>query len=254
MIDILLYKSFYKFSIYSLFVFILTTNAFCKTLAPVSGFARSFITNTALNNATIKIIETGEQYKTDHQGHFGPFLYPVGSPLTLELSKFGYKTTQSETIVMPAEGLTGDYHQITFQVPSTLAYYLIAAIVGAKINDECCHVATTITAYHKTLDMVPQGETEAQIILTPTTHEQPFYFDIFEKSPLKGMTNPFTKGLSSTTADGGAAFFNLPASDQLYKISAVKAGKKFTEATFWCRRGAFINISPPRGPSVRPNL
>ncbi|RDI36461.1 carboxypeptidase regulatory-like domain-containing protein [Aquicella lusitana] len=218
--------------------------------APVSGFARSFILGTPLSDATITILETGEKIKTDKQGHFGPIQYPVGKSITLVFEKFGYKTTQSGTVIVPPAGLTGPYDNITFQIPSIETYYLLAGIVGAKIDENSCHVTSTIIAYHKTLDDIPQGEAGAKVTLTPYVNETPFYFDIFKNvpGPLKDKTNPFTKGLTETSEDGGVAFFNLPPRDEPYTISAVKSGVVFTEAQFLCRKGAFINISPPRGP------
>src|SRR3990167_287723 len=216
--------------------------------APISGFARSFVLGTPLADATITILETGLKIKTDAKGHFGPIFYPIGKPITLIFEKFGYKTTQSGTLIVPKSGLTDPYDNVTFQVPSLETYYLLAAIVGAKIDDESCHVTSTITAYHKTMDDDQQGEVQAKAILIPYMNEMPFYFDIFTDGPLKGKTNPFTKGLVHTSPDGGVAFFNLPPSNTPYTISAVKAGVIFSKAQFICRKGVFINISPPRGP------
>jgi hypothetical protein len=219
--------------------------------APVSGFARNFITGVGIANATITILETSQQMNTDQEGRFGPISYPIGKPITLVFNKFGYKTTQSGTVIVPPGGLTGPYDNLTFQVPTIETYYLFVSIVGAKIDADSCHVTTTITAYQKTLDNVPQGEPDAKITLAPYSNETPFYFDIFNIGPLKGKTNPFTKGLTVTSEDGGVAFFNLPPREKPYVISAVKAGVVFTEAQFLCRSGAFINISPPRGPMAQ---
>ena len=118
------------------------------------------------------------------------------------------------------------------------------------MDPEKCHVTTTITAYHKTLDDIPQGEPAAKVTLYPATDETPFYFDIFKSGPLKGKTNPFVRGLTETSEDGGVAFFNLPPSEKPYVLSAEKEGVVFTKAAFICNKGAFINISPPDGPMV----
>lgn len=219
-----------------------------EATAPISGFARSFILGLPISNATITVLETGQTITTNSEGRFGPFLYPVGKPITLTIEKFGYKTTQSGTVVVPPAGLTGPYDNITFQVPSIESYYLLAAIIGAKIDDNSCHLATTITAYHKTLDDIPQGEENAIVTLSPAVNAVPFYFDIFKEGPMKGKTNPFTKGLTMTSEDGGVAFFNLPPRDEPYTLSAIKPSVAFTEAKFVCRKGVFINVSPPRGP------
>jgi hypothetical protein len=225
-------------------------NANRPATAPVSGFARSFILGTELSNATITILETGEKLTTDEHGHFGPFRYPIGKPITLQFEKFNYKTTQSGTFIVPKEGLTGDYNNITFQIPSIESFYLLKTIVGGKEHADDCHVTTTIIKYHKTMDDIPQGEEGAKLTLSPAVDETPFYFDIFKSGPLKDKTNPFSKGLTATSDDGGAAYFNLPASEEPYTLSAEKDGKKFTDVKFICHKGAFINISPPTGPMV----
>ena len=216
--------------------------------APVSGFARSFLLGKHLANATVTVLETGLKLATDKDGHFGPFQYPVGEPITLEFEKWGYKTTQSATIIMPAEGLTGPFNNVTFQVPSVETYYLFSYLIGASIDKNSCHLTSTITAYHKILDDAPQGVEGAIAQITPAVDQRPFYFGIYESGPLKGKTNPFTRGLKKSSEDGGIAFFNLPPRDEPYVISASKDGVHFSEATFRCRKGAFINISPPRGP------
>ncbi len=228
----------------------LTSNSFAgkDDFAPVSGFARSFITGTEISDGTITVLETGLQLKTDSHGRFGPFLYPVGKPITLVFEKWGYKTTQSGTTIVPSGGLTGPHDNITFQVPSIETYYLLATIIGVNFDKNSCHVVTTVTAFGKTMDDDEQGEPGAKITLTPYVNEVPFYFDIFTEGPLKGKTNPFTKGLTLTTRDGGVGFYNLPPRDEPYTISAEKDGVKFTSAQFICRKDAFINISPPRGP------
>jgi hypothetical protein len=218
--------------------------------APVSGFARSFILGTELSNATITILETGEKIVTDDHGHFGPFRYPIGKPITLQFEKFNYKTTQSGTFIVPKEGLTGEYNNITFQIPSIESFYLLKTIVGGQAHEEDCHLTTTIIKYHKTMDDLPQGEEGAKLTISPSVDEKPFYFDIFKSGPLKDKTNPFSKGLTSTSEDGGAAYFNLPPSEKPYTLSAEKDGKKFTEVQFICNKGAFINISPPTGPML----
>ena len=51
-----------------------------KTTAPVAGFAQSFLLGMQLGDAKITILETGEKFRTDKTGHFGPFQYPVGEP------------------------------------------------------------------------------------------------------------------------------------------------------------------------------
>lgn len=218
--------------------------------APVTGFARSFIMGTKLANATITILETGQTFPTDENGHFGPIYYPIGKPITLKLEKFNYKTTQTGTYIVPKDGLTGPYNNITFQVPTIETYYILSTVMGSENLPDSCHVTSTITAYHKTMDDDPQGEEGAKVTLTPAIDEKPFYFDIFKSGPLKGKTNPMTKGLTETSEDGGVAFYNIPVSKKPYVMSAEKNGVAFSKVAFTCTNDAFINISPPNGPSA----
>lgn len=217
--------------------------------APVSGFARSFIFSSPIEGGVVTINETGQTFTTDSQGHFGPIEYPIGKPITLTFSKWGYKTTQSATIIVPKEGLTSRYTNITFQVPSIQTFYILSKIIGAKVNDEDCHLTTTITRYHKTMDDIPQGLPGARLVVSPPVQTKPFYFDIYRSGPLADKTDPFTKGLTETSEDGGAAIFNLPARAEPYLLTAEKHGVKFSKVLFLCKKGVFINLSPPQGPS-----
>lgn len=218
--------------------------------APVSGFARSFLSGEVIPDATVTVLESGLSLKTDKNGRFGPFYHPIGQRITLELSKSGYVTTQSATVTVPMEGLTGPYDNITFQVPSTYVFYLLSKSVGAALDDDSCHVTATVTAFHKTMDDIPQGEKDTVVMLEPSIKQAPFYFDIFTSGPLKGKTYPFPTGLAKTSDDGGVAFFNVPPRDKPYHIVAMKEGVQFTDAEFMCEKGKFINLSPPRGPSA----
>jgi hypothetical protein len=218
--------------------------------APISGFAHSFLMGMQLANAKITILETGATFRTNKNGEFGPFQYPVNKPITLQFEKWGYQTTQSATVIVPSDGLNDAYSNITFQIPSMESYYLLANIIGATIDENSCHLTATITAFHKTMGDVPQGEKDASVTISPKVNQMPFYFDIYESGPLKGKTNPFTRNLTKSSEDGGVAFFNLPPSDKPYILSAEKDGKKFSEATFICKKGAFINLSPPLGPTA----
>lgn len=218
-------------------------------MAPVSGFARSFVFGSPLSGATITINETGQTYTTDDEGRFGPFNYPIGKPITLTLSKWGYKTTQSATLILPPEGANGPYNNISFQVPSVQTFYVLSKILGAVVDDNSCHLTATITKFHKTMDDIPQGMPGAEIVISPQGREKPFYFDIITKGPLTNKTYPFSNNLTKTTEDGGVAVFNLSPRELPYIVTAKKAGVKFSKALIICKKGAFINLSPPQGPS-----
>lgn len=243
-------KGIYSITLPLCAALMMTTSCYASDHVPVTGFARTFITGEPLIGGTVTVLETGQKVTTNQKGEFGPILYPANHPITLRFEKWGYKTTQSATVLVPPTGLTGKYDNITFQVPETVTYALLASVIGATIDDNNCHVVTTVTDYHKTMDDIPQGIEGAKLVLFPGRSELPFYFDIFKSGPLKGKTNPFTRGLTQTSEDGGAAYFNLPPRHKPYRLTAEKDGTVFSSVEFVCTKGAFINISPPRGPSA----
>src|SRR5215216_2363885 len=98
--------------------------------APVSGFAKSFLTSKPLIDASITILENGQQLKTNREGRFGPFQYPIGADITLILEKNGFRTTQTATLTVPVEGFIGLFDEISFQVPSHFAYNLFLHALG----------------------------------------------------------------------------------------------------------------------------
>lgn len=220
------------------------------TVAPVEGFAHSFITDKNLASGTITILENGTKLTTDAKGHFGPIMWPVGTPLTMKFEKTGYMTTTSATFVVPEAGLTGPLHNVSFQVPDVVTFYMFVAAIGAKLDNKKCHVVATVTAHNKTLQDLPQGEENSHAYLVPAADLQPFYFGIFKDGPLKNYTNPFAKGLTATSLDGGVAFINVAPSEKPYVFGAEKPGVSFSKAQFYCRAGEFVNISPPQGPSA----
>lgn len=229
-------------------VFSSETHLSSFSTAPVSGFARSFISGKPLANAKITILENGHTLTTDALGNFGPIEWPVGKTITLVLEKKGYRTTQSATLVVPEEGLTGLYNQISFQVPSHWIFKFFSYAMGIAEDPNACQIGATITDYNKTLDDLPQGIENAKAILFPEVKIKPFYFSIFKSWPLKYKTSPFNRRLTSTSLDGGIIYANIPPSDTPYTLSAVKEGVTFNEVKFIARRGMFINLSPPHGP------
>jgi hypothetical protein len=218
--------------------------------APVSGFAREFVSSHPIPDATVVVLETGQEFHTDQAGKYS-FTYPVGARLTLQLLKAGFEPTQTDTVTVPAGGLTGAHDNITFQALFVPEYELLQSIIGMHPEPGTCHVATTIAARGKTMDDDPQGEPAARMVLSPATTARVFYFSVFkDRGPLADKTNPFVRTLDASSLDGGAVVFNLPPRDEPYTLSAEKAGLRFSQAKIWCRPDSFINVSPPRGPTV----
>ncbi len=243
-------RQFFK-TLFFIFIFFQFQNTFATTMINVSGVAHSFITNLPVPYGDITILENGTTVKSDITGKFGPFPWPANSPLTLVFDAPGSHTTQTATMIVTNEGDAANptFH-VGIQVPDELTYYSFTGIIGAQLDPEKCHVVATITAHGKTMDDSPQGEADALSILTPDAGYTPFYFGVFPDGPLKDKTDPFIKGLTKTSVDGGVVYANLTPSAVPYMITAAKPGVAFSTSQFICRKGMFINLSPPEGPMV----
>jgi hypothetical protein len=225
---------------------------------PVTGYAKAFVGEDRIKHATISILETNQSFFTNEQGQFGFCALP-NQRITLSLEKHSqnplhnYQTTQEGTFYIPKIGFQGANNEITFQVPRKITYHLLQTILKSQRHTnpciDCCNVATTITAHKKTLADDIQGEVGARITLRhhgkTISHRGLLYFGI-----LFGKTNPFDISGTTSSEDGGVLIYNLPASRDLYTTSATKNGFYFSSEKFWCRKGAFINLSPPHGPRV----
>ncbi len=223
-----------------------------KTTAKVSGFARSFISGEPIVGATITALENPELLlQTDTYGQFGPFDWYVGEPMTLVLEKTGsfwsgYKTTQTATMIVPPEGFNNENYlkNISFQVPSNMAYKFLSFAMGDTENPQACQIAATITPLNTTMDDIPQGIAGVKVTLSPEVNNKPFYFDIF---PLVDKTNPFVRTLNATSLDGGVVFINVPPGE--YTMTAEKEGTLFSQVHVKARAGILVNASPPHGPN-----
>lgn len=231
-------------------------NSHRRPMAPVTGFARSFLTGNPIPDATITILENGKKYETNDDGRFY-IEWPVGEDITLILEKNGYKTTQSATFTVPEGGLTGRLNEISFQVPDALTYPVFKSMIGIKINEvDHCQVICTVTDHDKTMDDLPHGAEDAEIILSSPQPLKKFYFGIisngFLSFFLQHKTDPRANNLTRTSKDGGVGIADVPARDEPYTLTARIPGKNvsFTSVRFKARKGAFINISPPHGPRV----
>lgn len=166
---------------------------------------------------------------------------------------------QTATLTIPKGGLADLHNQVTFQVLMDATYYGLEALMleehGVILHKDRCHLITTITAYNKTLYDDPQGEPNAKAIVTPNHYDGIHYFGVFASGPLKGKTNPFEKGLTETSLDGGILIFNIDPSDKEYVISAQANGVQFSTKNFQCHANVsgsapFLNLSPPNSPSA----
>jgi hypothetical protein len=246
-----------------------------KDKALVSGFVRSFISGKPIPDATITALENEAlSYKTDSAGKFGPFEWPIGQPITLVFNKpgsfwTGYRTTQTATLIVPPEGINNPNYlkNISFQVPSNMAFKFFAIAMGKIEDPEACQIAATITPPNMTMDDIPQGmegvtatlspqsmtmgdiskDMEGvRATLSPQTQLNSFYFGMF---PIIHKTNPFISVLNATSLDGGVAFLNVPPGD--YIMEAKKEGVTFSKVSLKARKGVVVNASPPHGPVMQ---
>jgi hypothetical protein len=229
-----------------------------KHLVLVTGYAKSFIGDHYIQDADVHVLNTPLHTITNNQGIFSFCLEP-GKYITLELSKRSsfpfenYHTTQIGTFIVPYKGFSGEQNELTFQVPREITYKLFKKIIMSKqhldLLPQTCQVATTVTAFGKTLKDDLQGEPGARIILSQNgktfVSNSIYYFGVLFKK-----TNPFTTNTHCTSSDGGVLIANLPASKTLYKLTAEKNGKQFSSEYFLCRPNTFINLSPPHGIKV----
>ncbi|KTC87056.1 hypothetical protein [Legionella brunensis] len=219
----------------------------------VSGFARSFISGQAISDATVTVLENEKlKFQTDSAGRFGPFEWPVGEPITLVFEKpgsfwSGYKTTQTATLIVPPEGINDAnfLKNISFQVPSNIAYKFLSFAMGLTEDPQACQIAATVTPPNTTMADIPQGVADVKVTLSPGVNSRTFYFGIF---PIIHKTNPFIRKLEATSLDGGVAFINVPPGD--YVMEAKKDNMLFSKVAIKARKGVVVNASPPHGPTL----
>jgi hypothetical protein len=184
----------------------------------------------------------------------------VGEALTAVLSGRGLQTLQTATVVVPADGLVGADRAITLQVPWALTFTLLRRLL-VRPRPGRHHLATTITAFGKTLADSPQGEPDAELVLrrvdgggdrgdppiylgaVPLVHKTDFTGSLLAA---RGLRAPRAR----SSVDGGVLVANLPRGR--YVLTARKPGVRFTSAAVVIdeRSPQFLNVSPPHGPRV----
>lgn len=71
-----------------------------------------------------------------------------------------------------------------------------------------CQFVVTVSAFNLTVFSFPQGEPNSTAIMTPPAQDHTFYFGTWGK--LSNDTNPFSRGLTKTSWDGGVVLMNVP--------------------------------------------
>eukprot|EP01013_Petalomonas_cantuscygni_P011908 TRINITY_DN2556_c0_g1_i1.p1 TRINITY_DN2556_c0_g1~~TRINITY_DN2556_c0_g1_i1.p1 ORF type:complete len:259 (+),score=23.01 TRINITY_DN2556_c0_g1_i1:80-856(+) len=241
-------------------LFTVVSFAFCDTSAttvPVRGWAQTYATDGRFRNHRISILERNQTILTDAEGAFSIPHATVGEQLTLRLESRAYITTTTPTITVPEGGLFDPHVQPTLQVPSVIVYDLFKAVIPRPLDYNCCcQFVVTVAALNHTLHDDPQGEPNATVTIspplpTPAPGEDADKYTPFYMGYRDGATDPFVRGLKTTSLDGGVLFPNVPVSQEPYIVSAVKQGRTFSRVKMWCRAaGDFVNGSPPEGPRV----
>lgn len=222
----------------------------------VTGHAHPFGPGDMIDDADIQVLELPQlgTIKTDKNGAFS-FPATVGQNVTLVVSKLGYQTTTSSTMVVLSPPYTPQT-ELALQVPNLLIWAAFVNILkketGENLSPGNCHMVVTVAAFNKTLYDCPQGEPNATIALVPAVSGAAmFYFGAFGAGPLHNLTDPFVTGLNETSWDGGVVIFNVPPSDTPYKIVAHKDGiTNFSYSVMTCKPNTFVNGAPPWGPTV----
>eukprot|EP00040_Diaphanoeca_grandis_P004205 m.27533 g.27533 ORF g.27533 m.27533 type:complete len:249 (-) comp15764_c0_seq1:142-888(-) len=216
----------------------------------VSGYARGFMEDKRLPNANVSTV-AGEpflQTTTDANGRFN-VSWVAGTPITLQVEREGYPITIGPTIIVPDNGLSGVHHEYIFQVPTNRIFGALWAVLPSKPDPTKCHIVVTVAAANVTIDSSPQGEANSTVHLThPTAGNvtNPYYFGITKS----GKTDPFSRGLNMSSADGGVVFFNVEPQTTPYTVVAHKDMHVFSKLQAYCFAGKFTNGAPPLGPTV----
>ena len=262
-------------------------------LADVEVRVRWFIADFPIRGATVHVLNEGEgehgfvlSRQTDRNGKIS-FQWPVGEELTLQLLPSPLNARmQSATVVVPEEGLTGEFGEITFQAASVPTYIAFRMALRMKYfslgGEDMCTVVTTVTPPDKSLYDCPHGLAGVQVDLDPPNYDQKYYFGIIEDGVLDckmdfisffgqaginylyhRLQNPFhTRNrnnfstpiglleMDRTSEDGGVMFLNVQARAEPYTMVArdpLNPNRRFSSPKFYCYKGGLVNASPPHG-------
>lgn len=210
-------------------------------LATVSGKAFVFGPSggQSIEGATISVAEAPAYATTVAADGTFSFQVPSGRPVSLQLQKELFHTTQSATLDLGPAGLD----QVGFQVPTDNMFDLLTYIVDIYPDPERCQIATTVSRKGtEPYGGAGLGEPGVVVSVDPPLPAEsgPIYFEYVSET----LIYP-TRSLTETSIDGGVLFVNVPEGE--YTLSATKVGKTFSTATIRCRAGILVNAAPPRG-------
>ena len=211
-------------------------------LVDVTGKAFVFFSPTGTDDvtgATIAATELPSSTTTVQADGTFALRVPSGAAYSFTLTKQGFHTTQTATLLVGPSGLD----RVGFQVPPDAVFAALASVVKVEADPTRCQIATTVSAAGTTPyggDAV--GEPGVTVTIDPPVPAAsgPVYFAYYAG----GMILP-DRALTETTVDGGVLFLDVAPGD--YRLTAHKAGKTFTPVDLRCRAGVLVNAAPPRG-------
>lgn len=233
----------------------------------VQVFAKEFHGG-PIAGASVFDMETWREWKTGADGYVSIPAAP-GQQLTLLFNHKSYPAVQTGTVTVPKEGMTGDNHEVTFEVPSETLYETLLLAFGAP-KPGTRHVVTTVLAkgsnIHNNIGepgafaylVGANGEKiEGAYIAAKVTDAEgegghtTSWPSIIARRVIERLGSErfgWLVGEKRTTIDGGVLFFDVPLGE--YRLVAEKQGVVFSEAhvkvTGWSPR--LINAGPPQGP------
>ena len=194
--------------------------------ATVHGRAQPFALGNVLSGANISCEEFPTLTAvTDSTGRF-QLDAPIGANLTLTLQHPKTRTTTAATFTVPPEGIpAGAETEVPFQAPYVSMYDALTLAMRdiAAMDDNMCHFCVTVAGVNKTLDSHPQGEPGTVVTLYDGTTGRPVptktqnYFGVMGAN----ATDPFTRGLNSTSWDGGVVWLNVPLAQVGWGVSGL---------------------------------
>ncbi|MEZ0224875.1 MAG: hypothetical protein ACAH83_10000 [Alphaproteobacteria bacterium] len=229
----------------------------------VSVWAKQYETSKPIADGEVVDMETGEKWRTDKAGYAQLQVEP-GRKLTLKFNKASFPPVQTASVVVPENGLSGENHEITLQVPGKKLYEALKLALGRPKKGKH-HVVTTVSALGKNLHD-DRGEDGVVVTLKSTDGKTVrgdgvYLGTVMGKTEwLRPIATARLPGLKrfrhkSTSHDGGAMFLNVPPGD--YILEATKMGKDghpvlFTISHVTVRKDSpdLINVSPPHSPHV----
>jgi len=206
----------------------------------VTGVAHVFgPSGGTLEGARVSVAEAPEISATIAGDGSFSLSVPSGGDATFVIRHPGYRESQTATLFVGSSGLD----QVGFQVPTDGIFDFFARLARIEPDPERCQIVSTVSR----LGTAPYGgdalgEPGVVVSIDPplTAEHGPVYFNWVKKDVI--LPDPT---LRETTIDGGVIFSNVPEGE--YRVTATKAGKRFSEVRARCRKGMLVNAAPPRG-------